>query len=126
LFNGAAGVLIEINRDGKVVRSRNLPYPARTEIKRKENVITINNIDTYLCMKLLGKDVYTTFSRNMGKDKKEGFTIYKTHVIKIPPKGEFTEKILDGEYVFIGDHKGILYLFNMDDYTTASIPIAGW
>lgn len=127
LQNGEAGVLIEIKMNGKVVRRTNLPYPARTEIKlRTEERKVINNLDTYLCLKLLDNNIYTAFSKNIGTDKKEGYRIYKTHVIKIPPKGEFTEKILAGQYVFIGDHQGILYLFNMDDYTTASIKLAGW
>lgn len=126
LFNGAARVFIELNMEGKVILREKLPYPARTEIKKEDGTTVINNLDTYLCMKVLGKNVYTAFSKNMGVDKKLGGYIFKTHLIQIPAKGKFSEKILDGQYVFIGDHDGILYLFNLDDYMVESIKIAGW
>lgn len=126
LVNGAAGVLIELNWAGKIISTKKLPYPEKTEIKKENGATIINNLDVYIDMRVNGTDVYATFLRNMGKDKKDGYTIYKTHVLRIPQKGKFSEKIIDGCCVLIGVHKGMLYLFNTDDYVASSIKMVGW
>lgn len=126
LLNGSAGVLLALKKDGKVLSRTALPYPERTEFSKKDNVVTFNNLDTYMCLKTIGNDVYTCLSKNMGKNQKEGYMIYETHVIKFLARGKYSEKILPGEFVFIGDHEDTLYLFNMDDYFAESIKIRNW
>ena len=129
LLISSANVLIEVDENGKLIRRTDLPYKERKEVKsikdgdKVETVMSI--LDWYHDMRAFGNYAYTCFLKHIKKDK-YGSNVYQTHVMKILEGKKYTEKIIDGNFVFIGENKGKVFLFNTDDYQIVSFNLNEW
>ena len=127
LLISASNILFEINKDGKLLRKIYLPYEERKKVRsikkngEKHTILAI--LDWYVDMKSIGKNLYICFLRHTNEDEESGHAIYQTHVLKLLNTDKFSEEIVRGDYVIIGEHQGNLYLFNNEDYSIITIKI---
>jgi hypothetical protein len=130
LLISSANILFEINEDGKVVRRVELPYKERKEVRSVKNGDKVNMVmsvlDWYPDMRVIKNNVFVCFLKHLKKDKKTGSDIYRTHVIKVLKDGRFSEKILPGDLVLIGEYAGNLYLFDNENYHVVSMKTGEW
>ncbi len=125
LLISATSTIYELGEDGKLLRKISLPYKDRIVYRKvkegKKEHTLISVLDWYRDMKVIDNIPYACYHKHIRKDKKTGSDIYKTYVIRIPQDGRFSERILDGQFVLIGEHQGILYLFNTENYQAISL-----
>ena len=130
LLISTANVLFEIGENGKLIDKTNLPYKERIVFRtikgNDEEQRVISVLDWYQDMKVLKNVVFTCFLKHIKKDKKTGRDIYHTYVIKHLENGKYSEKIFDGNFVIIGEHKGNLFLFNTESYQVLNVKLTEW
>lgn len=122
-------VLIEVNEDGELISRTDMPYNERKEIKSVKNgdkVETVMSVlDWYQDMRVFKNSAYACFLKHVKKDKYGG-DVYQTYVIKILKYQKYNEKILDGNFVFIGEYKENVFFFNTEKYQIISIKLNEW
>jgi hypothetical protein len=122
-------VLIELNEDGELISRTDMPYKERKEIKSVKNgdkVETVMSVlDWYQDMRVFKNSAYACFLKHVKKDKYGG-DVYQTYVIKILKYQKYNEKILDGNFVFIGEYKENVFFFNTEKYQIVSIKLNEW
>lgn len=129
-LNSSANLLAAIDGNNQVKYKVDLPYKER-ELRRvyKENgedVLELNTLDWYPDMRAFDDGVYVCFQKTLKINDNNNERTYQTVVIKISSKDKISEKVLDGQYTIIGQHKEKLYLFNSGEYTVITVKLSDW
>ena len=125
----SANLLIEVSEDGELINRTDMPYKERKEInsvKKGDKVETVMSVlDWYQDMRVFKNTAYACFLKHVKKDK-YGSDVYHTYVIKILKDQNYNEKILEGNFVFIGEYKENVFFFNTETYQIVSIKLNEW
>jgi hypothetical protein len=130
LLISSANLLVAIDGSNRLKYKIDLPYKERKTMQTvKENgeeSIVLSVLDWYPDMRAFDDGVYACFRETVKTGKKNDVKTYRTVVIKVFNKDEVSEKVFAGECVIIGQHKGILYLFNSGEYTVIPVKLSDW
>ncbi len=118
--------LFLIDNEGKIKKRIRLPFPHDMKVrkvKNGENVSVMIDIrGWYKDMKFIDGNAYACYVKQVSKEKVTGKINCNTIAVKVDESDKISFKEVEGYCLIIGCHKGILYLFNTDDYTIIPIP----
>ncbi len=119
LLIGSNHTLYHLDHNGKFINKVLLPYKHNMEIKNfisgKNKVRSISVYGWYKDMAVKKGKVYICYLNQVGKDK-SGRLFYDSHILQLTTGNQIKEIILKGHCVIMGIHKGLLHVFNIDDY----------
>ncbi len=130
LLVSSASLLVTIDRQFKVIRKITLPYKerilSRTIKNGDEDQSVMSVLDWYPDVRAFEDDLYICFSKTVKRDPETGKGDIHTIVIKVDPAGKTSEKEIEGDQIIIGRNKGVLYLFNTEEYVLSMVKTSDW
>ncbi|MCX6584803.1 MAG: hypothetical protein NT166_31910 [Candidatus Aminicenantes bacterium] len=129
-LNSSANLLAIIDSENRVKYKFELPYKQR-ELRRvyKENGeenLEINTLDFYTDIMACDDGIYVCFQKTLKTNEKNNERTYQTVVLKVSGKDEISEKVFEGRWSIIGQHKGNLCFFNSDEYMVIPVKVSDW
>ena len=130
LLSRSQDLLFEIDENGNLIKEIKLPYKFlmkyRTQKDGTNTVVTLSMYDLYTDFKALKNETYACFLKTIKYDEKTGESVFKTYLVKISKNGNLSQKVFNGDLRILGEHQGILYLFNFDDYHVITLKLNEW
>jgi hypothetical protein len=125
--------ILIIDEDGNIIKKIKLPHEPRikqTITKDGANVnVGLDTLDFYSDIKCSKDGVYLTFFKTdkIIENSKDGSIelVIKTYLVKWGKNGKFTEKIFDGDFIFLGAQNDTIYLFNREEYYVFPVKLLG-